>query len=493
SRVFSALLEPEYLKQRHALFSAIGALSAAELRELMARIDQLPPRYRKGVIGAVIDRWFELDPDAAAAWTRAHPRETAAWKVWARRFPKAVIEELHRTLSYRHENVDILAEAIRELAGRNLENQIRALIALPADEVRDHLISELFSQWNSTDLDTAVSLVQSLAPDVIPREVRQEVFFNWTYRSPENVKALLPELQESQVGLFIAAIAAQAMAEKGIDAALKWAAALPAQFRETSLQAVAGQWAKTEPVAALTWYRENGMDAARVNVASSGGIGENAVIDHAMNADAARTLQWIDSLPADSSRDALLERALRASSPIVDGAFSKPTADSLVQWMSQLPPDSQERLAFHLGVKSAATGSLESTRLWSDRFPQGPVRAAAIEAAAREHYRITSSPETEAKILDLFPETSDREAALSGIIWGQIRSFPERAAENAIAIGNPMLRRVLLDDFLPWWLESDPEKARAWLNQTPAIPPAWKAEWLKESNLRPFRDELLHR
>ncbi|MES2569656.1 MAG: hypothetical protein V4710_06325, partial [Verrucomicrobiota bacterium] len=184
SRVLSALLEPDYLKQRHALFSSIETLRAADLGEMVARADSLPTRYRKEVLGVVVDRWFELDPVAAAAWVRPRTAEDEAWKVWARQFPKAVIEELHGTSSFEYDAVGILHEAVNALAGGDPADQLRLLSSLPADATRDRLIHQLLVEWVSRDASAAFFFAKDSATGAVAFETRQAIFELWVNRHP---------------------------------------------------------------------------------------------------------------------------------------------------------------------------------------------------------------------------------------------------------------------------------------------------------------------
>jgi hypothetical protein len=74
-------------------------------------------------------------------------------------------------------------------------------------------------------------------------------------------------------------------------------------------------------------------------------------------------------------------------------------------------------------------------------------------------------------------KSSDRDAALSGIVSSLAGSSPADAAARALEIEDAILRREALDDLIPDWLHRDPELSRAWLRQASAVPGRWINEW----------------
>ncbi|MDB6172903.1 MAG: hypothetical protein JWL59_2214 [Chthoniobacteraceae bacterium] len=481
SRVLSALLEPGHLKQQHALFLAIGDLNPEDLGEMMARANTLPPRFRREVLGLVFERWFELNPDAAGGWARQHSNETRCWEVWARRSPKIIIEEIHRR-PWIPSAQQILKTAISGLVGSGSKEQMLAVAALPSNHARDGFFNEKLSEWTAEDPAAAFAFIQRSDADLFRSDRLHSVLSAWAQKDPvkaaEAIDSILPQLTKGGWHtLSIVAGAAEALAEQGVALALDWAARLPFPLQEAGLRAAAGHWAETDPIAALDWCLENRFDAARTNLEPTSYSGWNfptkPVIAVAAKADAEGTLRWIESLSRDTYREALLECALTE--------LCEHDVPLVIAHLNKLPADSQERIGFALGVNYFGPTELGALPSWSQRLPAGPVRNAAIETVVTLWLIGKPAPEGMGVVVDLFPAASEHDAVLSAFSSFAAADHPDIAAEYALAISDPVIRRDVLDSTLPQWLRWHPDEAQMWLNKMPGLPPAWKAAWIAES------------
>ncbi len=86
-RIFSALREPVRLRQRLELFEAMRDLTAADMAALMKHAESLPKAIASELVMALAERWFELDPRAAAEWARASSMESGTMQIWAKADP----------------------------------------------------------------------------------------------------------------------------------------------------------------------------------------------------------------------------------------------------------------------------------------------------------------------------------------------------------------------------------------------------------------------
>jgi hypothetical protein len=173
----------------------------------------------------------------------------------------------------------------------------------------------------------------------------------------------------------------------------------------------------------------------------------------------------------------LLEKAVTSSK------FSYPpikpeNAEVVLDWMEQLPPDAQQRAAYQLGWSSGHSGKIETVRIWAERLSDGPLRAAAVEAAVE--YRFGANPNSRDELLAQFPGGSARDGALSGIARRESRETPEKGAQTALEIADPTMRYNVVDAIVGSWIERNPGEARRWLLDSKTLPPAWKTAWLAE-------------
>ncbi len=475
--VLSALQEHARLKRQHALYEAIGELSAAEVATMMDRAGRLPFVSNYYVTMALLERWFDLDPERAKVWVRARPGDQRYWCVWAAKLPENALSEMHLQ-HYPHSMATTLATAIETVAGSDKQAQAARLAAMPADATRDIVLTRTMAAWAKTDAAGAFAFSRTLPAGPLRQSTGEAALREWAKtdapHAAQALVAMLPELKPGLNGSSIVADIAGALTA-GSDnprAALTWLSQLPAEQRGSApYVAAASAWAKKDPSAALAWCRENGLDA--------GGRG-GAVIGAAMNGDPLKTLQWVQTLPAGDERDRLLERAVSATSKLTFPPVAADRAAMVLGLLQQLPPEAQARAAFSLGWSSGHNGRIEDVRVWTERLGDGALRSAAVEAAVA--YRYDANPGNREKLLAQFPDGPERDGALTGIARREGDETPARAAQTAGEIADPAARRKVLDGIVGNWLERNPAQARAWLLDAKTLPSEWTQAWLAELN-----------
>ena len=130
SRVFTALGQPVAMRRRFELVEAMNAMTAADMPDLMKRIEALPHATRDELFDLVVEKWFELDPDVAHAWARSNTHHWIARKAWARARPEAAIQEALAATD-QGEGATLLDAAIEQLAGGDLAARVARIEALP--------------------------------------------------------------------------------------------------------------------------------------------------------------------------------------------------------------------------------------------------------------------------------------------------------------------------------------------------------------------------
>jgi hypothetical protein len=53
-------------------YEALREVKLSDLRGLIAAADKLPPRFRRLLLNALVERWFELDVKTAREWMISH-------------------------------------------------------------------------------------------------------------------------------------------------------------------------------------------------------------------------------------------------------------------------------------------------------------------------------------------------------------------------------------------------------------------------------------
>jgi hypothetical protein len=219
-----------------------------------------------------------------------------------------------------------------------------------------------------------------------------------------------------------------------------------------------------DPAAAIAWCQENGIDV-------SGQILSAAVTRKPLDA-----VQYISSLPAGAERDRLLEKAIPWT-PLTKPPIKAETAELILGWLEQLPPDAQERAVYNLGRASANRGKIEDVSAWTERLSEPALRATAVEAVAGLFATQRGGRE---KLLAQFPSGPERDGALAGIAAHESNEMPERAAKTALEIADPAKRHDVLDSIVGGWIERSPAQAREWIRNARTLPSDWTNAWLAE-------------
>lgn len=316
-RVFSALQEPVLLKKRSELFDALRDLTAEDLPTLVKHADGLPTLRRSELLPVLVERWFELDSDAALNWMRARPNETDSSIIaaFARANPDAAMAEALATPGgYR--STMLLRGAIKQLAPEDPAAQAARLKTLPSGTLRDTALQHVIAKWAEKDPAAAFAALANLPPGRTRDSARGDVLRQWAERDPAaaiaQANTILPTLQAGVLGNDLITGMAERIGKNDPRLALDWLSGLPPEFRSDPAIAAARVWAAKEPVAALDWGLENGVDVAR-GKRTSLNSSEAGVLAEAIAAQPQAVAAWLEALPAGPGRDRLIERGLEDS------------------------------------------------------------------------------------------------------------------------------------------------------------------------------------
>ena len=477
-RVFSALQEPLALKKRFELFEALRGLTAHDFSALVKRAESFPFIRRNELVPPLLDRWFELDFDAAQSWMRVHPTEFMAIEAWAKANPEKALREAF-AMQDDWRATSLLYQAIRQLAGDDHAAQAARLKTLASSKLRDDVFQSVLADWAKTDPAAAYAALAEIPPGRTHDGARDGVLRNWAERDPAGalaqVNALLPMLKAGVLGNELVTDLAERVGKKDPRLVLEWLSELPVEFRAAPAIGAARVWAAKDPAAALDWCLANGVDVARgrrmgFNSWQAGVLGE------ALAAHPDLAVAWLEGLRAGPDRDRLLERALQDSLWRVpkEQLFDEDNAFAM-RLFNELAAESQVRAATALGEKRAQQGDLTDLHDWAENFTVDAARANAIAGAMAATYERDASRVE--PLLASSTSPADRDAALRGLAGAMSNSAPAEAAARALAINDPALRRETLGTIVSAWKTRDPDAAVAWLRDSAGIPEAWKQSW----------------
>jgi hypothetical protein len=481
TRLISALLESDRLAQRHKLYEAIGAITSADIDGLIARADKLPLAYREHVLSALVERWFEVDADAARAWVRRRG-DWAFIQIRAHHEPARVIDELlaTRTDRFSYRDVFSLKTAIEQIAGSDAIERFAQVASFPPSKLRDQLAAALLAEWGADDPVAAIEKIDTIADKDTRDEIRNQLLTSIAGKDPskafELAGELVSHLNAGIVGNRTLTEITDAAAEKNPQAAMEFALSLPEEFRYYPAMAAARALAKNDPVTALNWCLENGIDVARGLRTGAGGGWTGAVLKEAMLNHPRETIDWVMALPSEDERNPLLERAFyeRLNNLPPEKLFLG-GSDYVLELFDQLPDEARPRTANDLSRQRATRPDFTNPNEWLSQFRTVEERAAAIQGVITG---IASRDTKEAEALAAsFAVPRDRDTALSALVGKESWQNPESAGKRLLQIQDPTVRKDALQLLIPNWMQRDKSACQAWIAEH-QVPQQWVDRWL---------------
>ncbi len=485
AQLFTALKEPLSLVQHYELFEAMRAFTAADLPGLVKRAEALPLELKSELMLALMTRWFTLDPAAAERWMLEHP--DFAWGVepWARAMPDAAIRAALAAPGNARSR-KLIAAAITQLGGKEPQAQAAQLREFPPGALREKVFADILGKWADTDPAAAFASLADMAPGSTRDETRETVLRKWAKKDPKSalaqLEALLPRLEAGAIGNPLVTHVAEVIGGKDPRLVLEWLTGIPAEFRDQPAIAAAKMWAAKEPIAALEWCLASGVEAARGVYDTDFNSWYPSVLAEAMKGAPAKTVAWMEAMPAGPERERLMERALYETfSRLSSEELETPGGNMGMRLFNQLPDAAQFRLANRLGFRIGGGDDFTDLNAWGQSFKPGPIRSEAIAGAMSAAYMFSrQDPKRAEAMLAAVSNAAEHDAALRGLLSQMAHDDPAAVAPRALTIRDSTSRREVLDNVIYRWRERDAAAAHAWLESETTIPPAWKAEWLKD-------------
>jgi hypothetical protein len=478
TRVFSSLQQRVTLLRKYELAEALRGLTARDMAGLVKHVQSLSRRTSSQILPALVERWFELDPAAAAEWAKTQEKETGyeTMRTWARADPESAIRfALSSDKEWRSQLMFV--DSLDALHGKDFAAKLSRVLALPTGDLRDYALNSVLANWAAQDPAAAFAAFEKSPPRSGQDEMRGQLLRSAAERDPAwaiaKMEEILPSLKAGVLGHQLVGSLASAIAGKDPRKALDWLASLPEEFRTAPAIGIGREWALKEPVAALEWCMEQGVDITRADWSSPRNW-QPSVLGGVMEKAPQETFARLAALPPGAQRDRLLECAFMESLWHTPGKQLYADNDAMARtFYKALPEESQVAKAWLFGQKRAEFGVVEDVAAWSREFPSGLARSNAIAGVMSA----TRDPARVEEMLGKFSAGPDRDAALRGLAVSQ--SAPA-GVERALNITDTVVRRDTLESIVPRWLTTDSPAARAWV-QKATIPEEWKQEWLRQN------------
>jgi hypothetical protein len=274
---------------RHASYDGPPAIAA----KLLSAIDSSPTDVQNGVLlSSLAERWALTDPKEALAWAAAEKdpeKRTNALETVA----GIMMQKAHTWAE-----VEAIAAAMPDDDSREAAVS-RGAANLPPAEVAAHLHEVTGSRF--------LALRQAITGDP-PLPLDQ-------------VLSLVPEYAEME-DPDLTPVGARILADRGPEAALAWAAALPESVRDHNVDVLFQNWAVTNAASAIATAMQNQDPDVRQRSLE-------IIFYTWINEDPSAASQWLSKQPAGQLRDAGAERVAQ-SIALTDPAGALAWASSIV-------------------------------------------------------------------------------------------------------------------------------------------------------------------
>lgn len=483
--IMAAAAEREPLLRAHLLIDSIGRLSTEELAHLFTAALRIGDRGRREtLLRAILGRWFTLDPTGAQAacrpflekW-RAAPagllgsQEETVHSAWAAVRPSdALAEAFARPYSLYAESAAF--EALGLIGKGDPSIQLQALQAMPPGKLRTELCEKTIKALATTDIDAAMAALSLLPGQKDRLEARSEILGELAKHDPSaainQLLAAVPDLSQGIPAIQLINTVLKEAASHDPEAVLGAINQLPPELQHRATAAALMGWAGQDPVAALNWAVENGLDVTDIKFPANynGGSAWQTLISTAAQADRSKVIAWLTAQPASPQLEKLME-------PLI---FMSSLADANLL-LPHLSPQAQAQAMTNY-VPTLFADNKDNAVAWVSSQPAGPVRSAAIKALIQQQAQ--RELDTIPTLLGNWPPGPDQDAALSGVVQTLYRS-PPRQMEYARQISDPEGRESAFESIYYTWRIFDTAAARAWLASTSDIPPSTREAMLRSS------------
>jgi hypothetical protein len=471
------------LQQDAALEEALKTMRAEDFRgaaslwttEMQGRLQRDTVRAR-----AILDRWFELDPDSAKSFavkacTPAQNEPFSAQVVFRQTIAESAGHSdpewaLNHLLFDRpnspwfNPNVNLMAEVVgkdpalakdwlQRMEKSNLRNSIlagyvRGLARSDPLAALDLAIAEKgFERVNliPESVRAAASQGRGMALEALGKiddlSLRRRAAF-------EAMQVLARETTTPPFEFLEGAIGRDNLAAMQIDsvnkfdaveanpmAAARWAIGLPDESRSVFLNWIVKSWQRIDSKGAIEWMQQN--------AAISGGPEENSV----------------KSLAA-----VLLAERLVANGQITEA-------------MTALSQTTEAGMSFENVSSKIVEDNPEEAARWAASMPEGKAREIATARVAQTW--VVRDPEAAAKWVEKLPSGATRNEALVGMIYGIIEIDPEGASRWAPLITDPKQRTTSIERIYSAWYRRDPAAGLEWVRNLPNVDERWRAKFLR--------------
>ena len=419
-------------KQASFRSAAISSIFAGVARNdpALASLASLSPAARRAGLVSVIGTMADLDFDAALAkastFTDPADRKAALALLVGRgndyyidRSPEQ-LNTLLATLPSGSLRNNALNQLGSQLAACSREAAAGILAGYPPKD-REKIQICMMQRLSDSDPARAIEIYQTLPPGKAESYIYMSTYFNLAKQDPEAVLRLVADKPSEEQAQVVGVVFAQ-LARNDPSAATRRLDDYPVgPVRDAAMAQLTSAWAQDDPAAAKAWVA---------------------------------TLTGTDQT-----------RAFNALIPAVADTDPKGAADMLGRLLATAPrdaADNHESATFSL-VRIWGRDDPEAAGNWTAALPDGNMKNNAISNLASTW--ASEDFDATGKWIDTLPDGKARDSGVSSMVSATTRRDPATSFAWATTIGDNARRVSMLEAVVGQWKESDPDKARAAVQQ----------------------------
>jgi hypothetical protein len=439
NRSLSAIVIQDYARQNpQAALDALRSLPAGQLSDLYpavfrvwaeenpsaaaAGVSSLPPSYNLSRAQfAIAGAWAAQDPDAALAWVKtlpAGPTQNNAMK-----------------------------SVLQTMSAVDPASAASYAINLPADSSRDNLLSNIAYSWAQQDpaglLTWADDNLTGTAFDTAAITALQQM----SNTNPEAAATTLAQLSDPNVVNKAIPALATNWAKQDPQAAMAWAQSLSPDFGSLRNSAIANAfnaWATADPAASGSYIQQN--------LAGDPAFGKLAaqVVDSWGNTDPQAALRWAQQLPAGTAQGNAINEAITQLAKV----------DPQTAWQDASQLSGSGAVSAQVNVLSAwaAQQPAQAAAALQGLPPGGTANTATANVAKSW---LAQDPQAASQWIDTLPSGPARDSAVTQIISTVGSNDPAAAFNWAVTIGDATVRNAQIAKLAAQWSNGNATAAAA--------------------------------
>lgn len=505
------------LRQTLALYEAAQKLTATNIPDALTSARRLPQREGLMVINAIVERWVELDPNAAAtyalggadrlidrnllqlvveSWSAENPEATLAWidanvagrerdqylyrltAILGRSDPQRALALLQESPGWRPDDRQV-NNIYEEWAGRAPRAAAAAAMALPTGGNRTAALKSIAWTWADSDPAGALAWTAQI-PELRTRaDAEEQVIIKWGFVDAPAALRSLATMNDPLARDRLATSVLVGWASRDPGAARDHVLTLPLEKRGEAICTVARILGRYDAATAMALVQQlplaeqaqagrgvvrnymltNPQAAAELLLTLPPSIGPDHTINNVAatwaRTDPAGSAKWLVALPPSESRSQSLNS--------VTSTWAEHNPASAGAWLLECDlGENGSQIAQTIATQWA--GSDEDSALrWAEKLPDAQ-RVSAFNVICG-----TIAERDPARAVQLVSQlpTAEKAAAVSKIVQVWARREPAAAARWTSTLPEAS-RGPALQDLVSAWVEKDATAAAGWLQTLPA-------------------------